>query len=256
MWTYMSRVEPDWLKTTEFDLQRRSPPILVAHLSDFHVEDRRDLARVRRAVAMVREHHPDLIAITGDFFTRYPVLQDEYRAVLKELSAVAPTLAVAGNHDGGIWARQRGGPETTSDLAQLLDGTGIRLLENALDSLVLDGRRIAIYGAGDSWAGLCTPRGADAFGSDTTSTRILLLHNPDARHRFRDVPWELLLAGHTHGGQLLLPFLGTPFAPVADKRCVRGWRREDGRDIVVSSGVGNLHGLRFNIRPEVVLIRI
>ncbi len=253
---YMARVEPDWLKRTEYNLARRSPPILVAHLTDFHVDDRRGLERVRRAVAMIREEHPDLIAITGDFYTRSPVLQEEYRATLRDLASLAPTWAIAGNHDGGIWARQHGGPETTSDLSKLLEGTGIRLLENSLDSLDIRGRRIEVYGAGDSWAGLCKPRGADAFSSDTSSTRILLLHNPDARHLFRDAPWDFLLAGHTHGGQLALPLLGTPFAPVVDKRCVRGLRLEQGKSIVVSSGIGNLHGLRFNVRPEIVLIRI
>lgn len=66
----------------------------------------------------------------------------------------------------------------------------------------------------------------------------------------------LLRAGHTHGGQLALPLIGTPFAPVADKRRVHGPFREDGRLLEVSSGVGCLHGIRFNAQSEVVFLRI
>jgi predicted MPP superfamily phosphohydrolase len=66
----------------------------------------------------------------------------------------------------------------------------------------------------------------------------------------------LLLCGHTHGGQIRLPFVGTPFAPVRDKRFVEGLHQWDGRWMYITRGVGNLHGVRFNCPPEVSLLTL
>ena len=65
-----------------------------------------------------------------------------------------------------------------------------------------------------------------------------------------------MLCGHTHGGQCDLMFLGTPFAPVRDKRFVQGLHRWEDRWIHITRGVGNLHGMRFNCRPEVSLLTL
>ena len=79
-------------------------------------------------------------------------------------------------------------------------------------------------------------------------------HNPDAKIHLRPLDWDLVVCGHTHGGQLRLPFLGTPFAPVADKRYVEGLHRWQERWLYVTRGVGNLHGVRFNCRPQVSVL--
>lgn len=253
---YATRIEPDWLRVVEYDIAAAEPAITLAHLTDLHVDDEAGLERVRRAVALVKARDPDLIVLTGDFYTGHLVLESEYREVLRELATISPTFAIGGNHDGGLWSRQRGGYETTRELAGLLSAAGIGFLDNGLDTLTVRSRRIAIYGAGDLWAGNCPPTGPDLFGPDTSTLRIVLAHNPDARTLFRESPWDILLAGHTHGGQIDLPLLGTPFAPVEDKRRVHGLFVEDGRHLEVSSGVGNLHGVRFNARPEVVFLRL
>ncbi|MDR1191385.1 MAG: hypothetical protein LBK60_06960 [Verrucomicrobiales bacterium] len=65
-----------------------------------------------------------------------------------------------------------------------------------------------------------------------------------------------MVCGHTHGGQTRLPFIGTPFAPVKDQRYVAGLNEWHGRRIYTSRGVGNLHGVRFNCRPEVTLLEL
>ena len=66
-----------------------------------------------------------------------------------------------------------------------------------------------------------------------------------------DFPWHLMLSGHTHGGQIVVPVLGLSPAPVDDKRYVKGLKPWNGRLIHVSAGVGNIDGVRFNCRPQV-----
>ena len=65
-----------------------------------------------------------------------------------------------------------------------------------------------------------------------------------------------MLSGHTHGGQLSLPVIGTPFAPVRDKRFVHGLHSWNNRRLHITSGVGALHHMRFNCRPEVSLLEL
>jgi uncharacterized protein len=91
---------------------------------------------------------------------------------------------------------------------------------------------------------------------DRTQPTILLSHNPDTKSQLMKWPWDLMLSGHTHGGQLSLPGIGTPFAPIRDKRYVRGLHRWNDRWLHITKGVGNLHGMRFNCRPEVSILTL
>jgi predicted MPP superfamily phosphohydrolase len=137
----------------------------------------------------------------------------------------------------------------------MLAQAGIAVLHNESRHLSVGNWRLAIAGVGDLWN-----RELDAsaaFANVVPETvNVLLCHNPDAKSKVRDFPWDLMLCGHTHGGQCKIPFVGTPFAPVRDHRFVEGLHRWEERWLHVSKGVGNLHGLRFNCRPEVSLLTL
>jgi uncharacterized protein len=83
-----------------------------------------------------------------------------------------------------------------------------------------------------------------------------LSHNPDTKEQLKAYDWDVAFCGHTHGGQFRLPLIGTPFAPVKDKRFVQGLHFWEGRQIYITKGVGNLFGVRFNCRPEISLITL
>ena len=94
-----------------------------------------------------------------------------------------------------------------------------------------------------------------AFSSvDPHTPVILLAHNPDSKDVLSERTWDLMLSGHTHGGQVRIPFDGPRFAPVTDKRYVAGLAPWGSRQIHVSRGVGNLVGIRFRCRPEVSVL--
>ena len=123
----------------------------------------------------------------------------------------------------------------------------------AAESLKEQALRLA--GVGDWWAREMEPTLAFA-DVPTDATTILLSHNPDTKAALAPFPWKLMLCGHTHGGQLDLPVIGTPFAPVTDHRFVRGLHRWEGRWMHITKGVGSLHGMRFNCPPEVSVLTL
>jgi len=250
--------EPQWLEINQpkLDLARSATAteLRVLHLSDFHASPVVGLDFIEHAVELGASLQPDLVCLTGDFITRKHEAFGEYAKILRKLSSIAPALACLGNHDGGLWAR-RWGYSDWSLVGQMLNDADVTLLHNRALRLDVKGRRVQLVGVGDLWARELD--GGKAFReSERDVPTILLSHNPDSKIALGNFAWDLMLCGHTHGGQCKLPWLGTPFAPVVDKRYVAGLKRWRDRWIHVTKGVGNLHGLRFNCRPEVSLLRV
>jgi predicted MPP superfamily phosphohydrolase len=232
-------------------------PLKLLHLSDLHASAVVSLRHIARAIHQGLDWQPDLICLTGDFITAHLDSPEEYGAVLAPLARAAPTFACLGNHDGGRWAQAAGGYADTALVQRLLDRSGIQLLHNTARTIELTGWRLRLVGVGDLWAGeLDASRAFAGVGSTPDRTTLVLAHNPDAKQQLQRYPWHLLLAGHTHGGQLRLPILGTPFAPVEDKRFVAGLHRWQDRWLHISEGVGNVYGLRFNCPPTISLLTL
>jgi len=258
---YARWIEPFQLDVTTRRVALNAPhprPVLrVLQLSDFHASSVVPLALIDRAIALGLARNPDLILLTGDFITTTYDRFADYARLLTRLSAAAPTFACPGNHDGGPWAAHAGGYASLGPVKSLLQDAGIRLLENAWQFVSVAGRRVQLVGVGDYWSGACSPGSVfPVLPARENATRIVLNHNPDAKDLFRRHDWDLMLCGHTHGGQVRLPFLGTPFAPVRDKRYVEGLHAWEGRWLHITRGVGNLHGVRLNCPPEVSVLDI
>lgn len=224
----------------------------ILHLSDFHASAVVSLNFIMESLQLGLAEKPDLIFLTGDFITTTYKDFAGYTEALQLLSAAAPTYACIGNHDGGWWARHRGYPNW-QNVAEMLKAARITVLHN--ESMVIEVKsvRLQLVGLGDLWARECDP--AKAFErADASIPTMVLSHNPDSKELISDQKWDLMLCGHTHGGQLSLPWIGTPFAPVRDHRYVSGLNRWRDRFIHTTPGVGNLHGMRLNCPPEVSVI--
>jgi predicted MPP superfamily phosphohydrolase len=253
--------EPFRLKVGRHECRIRSsvsvPPVKILHLSDFHASWAVSLGFIQEAVQLGLRLKPDLICLTGDFITRQYADFDAYARVLAKLSAAAPAYACLGNHDGGGWAGIHGGYTSTQPVRQLLQQSRIELLHNRCAALRLNGRDIRITGVADAWAeNVDLPSAFPASEAGGDATRILLSHNPDTKEFLKFHPWDLLLCGHTHGGQIVLPLLGAPWTPVRDKRFIAGLYSWENRWIHITRGVGNVHGGRFNCPPEVSLVSL
>ena len=257
---YSGLVEPFRLQVGRHECRIRSsssdPPLKLLHLSDLHASWAVSLGFIEEAVALGLQLKPDLICLTGDFITLQYAAFDAYARVLAKLSAAAPVFACLGNHDGGRWAGQRRLwiPPACPPIAP---AGRIELLHDRCATLRLNGRDIKITGVADAWSENLDLAAAfppsEAAGN---ATRILLSHNPDTKEFLKFHPWDLMLCGHTHGGQVVLPLIGAPWTPVRDKRFIAGLYSWDHRWIHITRGVGNMHGARFNCPPEVSLVTL
>jgi len=255
VWTRF--VEPWWLKISErtIPLGLDGGRLRLLQLTDFHAAPM-PLDFLQRSIRTGVGLKPDLICVTGDFITHKYDDWDRYAAILAELAAAAPTFAVLGNHDGGRWARHNGYANTQL-VREMLDRAHIRLLHNERMPFDHANGRITLAGLGDWWADEMHPEEAlREHRRDADRATVLLSHNPDTKDLLINEPWDLMLSGHTHGGQLSLPFVGEPFAPIRDRRYVRDLHRLGDRWLYISSGVGALHTARFNCRPEVSLLTL
>jgi predicted MPP superfamily phosphohydrolase len=252
---YMHFGEANWLEANERELKLGDTEIRILHLSDLHASVVVGLDFISDAIDMGLAMRPDFICVTGDFITTKYTKFERYASILARLPAAAPTFACLGNHDGGLWARGCLGYGDWSLVGNMLRAAQIEILHNTTHVFEAKGRRVQLVGVGDLWSReLDAPK---AFaGADPGLKTVLLSHNPDSKTVVADYKWDLMLSGHTHGGQARFPFLGTPFAPVRDKRYVDDLRPWRDRWIHVTKGVGNLHGLRLNCRPEVSLIKL
>jgi predicted MPP superfamily phosphohydrolase len=209
---------------------------------------------IENSVEMGLEAKPDIICLTGDFVTdATPFDEAEYARILRRLSSAAPVFATLGNHDGGVWAASAGGLKDSSSVRSLLSAAKVPLLHNRSEVVRVRDQSIRFAGVGDLWSD-----GVDAdlaFANlPADDPAILLAHNPDTKDLLAEQPWDLMLSGHTHGGQVVLPMLGERFVPIRDKRFIAGLKQWNGRQLYVTRGVGSIRGVRVNCRPEVTVL--
>lgn len=253
--------EPAWLEIARETV--RTPKLTpgsklrIAQLSDLHLSNFVTLDYIDTAVKLALKEKPDLIFLTGDYVTGNSGHDFQgYASILSKLSAFTSTFAVLGNHDGGAWAHcTPKGYKTAFHVRRLLAQSSITLLENRSILLSVAGTQVRIIGTGDFWSQECDPKSAfEGLASAETFLRLILSHNPDSKELLRPYNWELMFCGHTHGGQVKIPFIGPIFLPIIDRRFAEGLLSWEGRFIQVSRGVGNLHGVRFNCRPQVNIL--
>jgi predicted MPP superfamily phosphohydrolase len=204
----------------------------IAHLSDFHLgPPSRGSVAVRKAAAWVRERRPDLVVATGDLLSR-PRGRAQLDATLKGLDA----FAVLGNHDIAVTRDPFSRPAE-------LEGLPATLLLDESRTVERRGQPIQIAGMGPYPVGAVPVADADAV------LRVLLSHYP----RLTAPGYQLVLAGHMHAGQIVLPYPGGKirFAHLRAK-FAEGLYRRGGVVLHVSPGLGTTFlPLRFFARPEV-----
>lgn len=251
---WMRQGEVNWFEFTQtpIHIPGLARPLRILHLADFHISDGMSAPELLRGLEMGLRAKPGAICLTGDFVsTTHGFDRPGLTDLLKRCAQTAPTFATLGNHDGGNWIGRHGGAPHTLLLREILHQSGVQTLHNTHAKLP----GLQLVGLGDIWAGEFDPQ--QAFGGiDPTLPIVLLSHNPDSKDQLADEPWQLMLSGHTHGGQGRIPFV-TPFwTPVNDHRFIAGLYPWQSRQLFITRGLGSPHRLRALCRPEVSLLEL
>lgn len=239
------------LEEVPVSLPRVTPDLAglrIGLITDIHHEPHRPVVMLERAVALLNDAAPDVILLGGDYVNSTARDFDRPRALIAQLRAPLGVYGVLGNHD--YW----GGGDY---LAARLTRAGVTILRN-------EARPLLAPRGGEWWlVGVdSTVRGHDdldaAFAAvPPDAFRILLAHEPEVADGVvtRGLAVDLQLSGHSHGGQVVLPFIGAPMLPRLGRRYIRGLHTNPA--VYTSRGLGTVPPyLRYNSAPEVAVLTL
>jgi predicted MPP superfamily phosphohydrolase len=259
---YATRVEPTWLELTRHEVPIADLPasfrgMRLVQLTDFHGSRKVTTSYLREAVELAQAQKPELAVLTGDFIHHgFKYIQSVARE-LGRLQAPHGVFAVLGNHDFSV--RNALGLRRHRDLhqavADALGSQGIRVLRNETVRLSREGASLHLTGLEDLWSRQCNVAEAYANSSDALP-RLVLAHNPCTIDHLAGRRCDLMLSGHTHGGQVNFPGLGRVTLGKNGRRFAAGMYRVGESHLYVNKGVGFGFRVRYNVRPEVALVTL
>jgi predicted MPP superfamily phosphohydrolase len=219
----------------------------IGFVTDTHVGPTVSAADVDRAMQIIMAEEPDLLLLGGDYVSESPRFLPETASIIGGYVGGLPlgALAVFGNHDYSNDAPR---------MERLLSGRGIRVLRNEAVNLPDS----ALWIAGIDDAILSVPDVAGTFKAIPEHAPVVALwHEPDGADEVAPYGAMLQLSGHSHGGQVRLPYLGHVAAPSGGRRYVSGLYNASGMSVYTSHGVGAYRPpLRYRCAPEVTLISL
>jgi hypothetical protein len=253
-------IEPNRLVVREVTIvseQWQGAPLRIAMLGDTHVGGPHvSVARMGRVVSRINALEPDLVVLLGDYAASHET--EAERSGLEQskvlggigtfagLAAPLGVVGVIGNHD--VWYAR-------ASISAAMEEAGIATLWNRNVVVARQGGDFVVAGLADNDTG--DPDFAAALDGAPAIDTLILSHSPDP---FPDMPRgpALMLAAHTHCGQVSVPFLGRPLVPSAyGQRYACGRIEEDGRVMVVTGGLGtSILPLRFLNPPEIVIVTL
>lgn len=243
----------------------------IVAISDVHggshgVDD----GKLQKIVELANQQNPDLIVLLGDFVSQtgnkdingvrpLKMQPETIGAGLKGFRSKYGTYAVLGNHDG--WYND-------SLVAAALEQNGIDVLQNEIANISINGKVLKLFGLNDhmyirTWQDYALQAKSVVDSSGPTSDVIVLQHSPDVLpvitgERLISKDLRLMIAGHTHGGQVWFPILGTPIVPSSyGQKYSYGHIPDHGVDMFVTSGVGtSILPFRFMMPPEIAVLTL
>ena len=249
---YARFIEPHMIRINhvQYILAKEKPlpkPVRVALIADLHIGLFSGHERqLKQIVQKINQQQPDFVVVAGDWTYEPENKLAEELAVLKQIEA--PVYSVNGNHD-----EQYPGPPIQQLLKDALEVNNVMDIEGKI--VEFDGFRL--IGVGDLWAGKADMRYMPELPQD--KPWLILSHNPDTVDMVPDLPTRpLMLSGHTHGGQVELPWLTSyVMKKVSILGHKRGLYHHDNADVFVSVGTGMVGvPFRFCVPPTIDIIEL
>jgi uncharacterized protein len=260
--SYGYSVEPTWLELNRIDVPVAGLPATfhgyrIVQLSDFHCSRQVTPEYLSEAVELAQTQAPDVAVLTGDFVHKGFRYVERVAEVLGRLRARDGVYAVLGNHDFSVrnalgFRRHR---HLHHAITQALTANGVRVLHNESVRLRRAEAAVHLVGVADLWSRVCDLEQAFA-NLDATLPHVVLAHNPRTVERLDGRRCDLMLSGHTHGGQVCLAGDRRPTLGKHARRFAAGMCRHGDVRVYVNKGVGFGFRFRYNVRPEVAVLAL
>ena len=262
---YSGEIERHWIEVKPIEIHLQSLPgvfdgMRIAQLSDIHLDEFTEPFLLRHSIEEINRIQPDAVFLTGDYVT-YQIAPRKFASksawqcaeILNELKC-RQRYAIMGNHDIMLGAKL---------VTEALTANGITVLNNSYLPLERGSSRIWLAGLDDPVCGRPDPNAAiPASIRDVADEPVIVMcHAPDYADQLAahpsGKPVGLILSGHTHGGQVRLPFVGALDLPPGGRKFVEGWFRVGSMQLYVNRGIGTVGvPFRFDCPPEITSITL
>lgn len=259
VFVYARYIEPELLIVHEEELisqtlQLDNQSLKIIQFSDAHLGEDYTLKHLKRVVTNINENKADIIVFTGDLIDNNKAYKDteELIKLLSSLEAKLAKVAVYGNHDHGA--------NGTLRYKNVMEGSDFILLDNSSYKIDLgNNQKINIIGIDDLLLGSPDIQKASQ-NINKDNYNLFLSHAPDVADQLEKYPIDLQLSGHSHGGQVKIPFIGAPLTPPYAKKYIKGMYDIEGNKrmkLYVNVGLGTSQlRYRFLNVPEITVFTI
>lgn len=246
---YATKIEPFSLQINTYTMKANiKEELSVVQISDIQISEYYPVEKLEKIVTKINKLEPDIVLFTGDLYENYADYgpEDSVIAMLNQIKNTYGKYAIYGNRDYGGGASRR--------YSKVMEEAGFTLLVNEGIFITLKNEeKIFLGGLDDSL--LSTPN-VDQVIADMqeqeANYHILLTHEPDVVDQFKDANFDLVLAGHSHGGQVKIPFFGGITTSLAEKYLNGFYDVSDTMQLYVNTGIGtSRYPIRFLVPPEI-----
>ncbi len=253
---YSLYYEPKMIDITRLDIEIKRLPekfenFTITQISDLHSGKFVNLDLIKKSVMLVNEQDSDIVMMTGDFIEHICYREKHIRPCMQEIALIQSRegiYAVLGNHD-----HQSDAKKITEELQRI----GVKVLRNENTRLRRGNSAIQILGVDDLVEKKDNMR-KTLSGVNASEVKILMSHSPDIAENYKLSGIDLLLSGHTHGGQVCFPFIGAPVNPSDyGQKFVSGLIKYNDIQMYVNRGIGvTIIPARFMCKPEITVFTL
>jgi len=235
-------------KIESVDIPKSFDGFKIIHFSDIHYGRTVDNKYLNKIVDMINNQDPDLVFFTGDFLDRNNKLNEKQittiNSILSKIESTLGNYAVIGNHD----------MKYLSDYKKIMDNS-FTILDNQEKTLYYnENESITLIGLADN---LESKVNYELFNKENSNYTFVLVHEPDEFDNIKNYNFNIMMSGHSHNGQIRLPFIGAIYTPIGSKTYYDNYYNINNKELFVSNGIGTSSiPFRFLSKPSINLYRL
>lgn len=249
---YSFRIEPFNLRVNQFNLSKnKSNPLKLVQFSDTHIKPDFTAKNFEKVVDLINQQNPDIVVFTGDLYDHAQKYSDNQNIInlLQKIKANHLKLAVYGNHDYfNVRSKDQG---KSLNYSEIMKQGGFRVLKQTSEIFEIKGKKIFVAGLENDRSK--TPKKFANPNNKNADYNILLCHQPFLYEPYKEYNYNLILCGHTHGGQINIPFISKILARENNSNFFAGlYDLGENKKLYTNIGIGTTRiSARFRAVPEI-----